>query len=274
MKHLWLPVAILSALLLRAAYAQAPVTVAIVDTGINDAHEHFNGVPMQFYDATEGLSGQGTFDTCLHGTSMAGLVVDQNPDVELLIIQASWFCQMRQDHVTNGINYAVEHGANIISITSNSTYDYPPMRQAISDAVASGVLVVISAGNTGDDTPQYPAAYTPALTVAAYDWKQSSYGAWVDLAAPSKARVPIASDGYINASGTSVSAAIVAGQAARIWAQQPGLTLDELIALLYSTLVDIDPPGYDAYTGHGRLDVRRLDEALGIHYLSVPWVRR
>jgi len=285
-RHWWLIAAILAAFALRSAYASepityspnstippAPVTVAIIDSGINLAHPHFANTTITSYNATEGLNANGVFDTCLHGTGMAGIVIDQNPAVELLIIQASYMCRMRQDHTVNGINYAVEHGARIINISSGGTFDYPPMREAISNAVASGVLVVVSAGNSGDDTPFYPAAYAPSTAVAAYDLDVSSYGAWIDVSAQGKrVRAPLGESGYLYANGTSASAAIVSGMASYIWSQQPTLTLDELTAILMASLVDVEPPGYDERTGYGRADTRRLHTALGTRYVDLPWL--
>jgi subtilisin family serine protease len=285
MRHLWLLVAIAAALLLRSAHAAepiayapnstippAPVVVGIVDSGINLAHSHFANTVITTYNATDGLNAS-AFDVCLHGTGMAGIVIDQNPAVELLIIQASYMCRMRQDHTVNAINYAAERGAQIINISSGGTYDYPPMREAISNAVASGVLVVVSAGNSGDDTPFYPAAYAPAMTVAAYDLDVSSFGAWIDVSAQGmRVRAPLGESGYLYANGTSASAAIVSGMASYIWSQQPDLTLDEMTAILMASLVDVEPPGFDERTGYGRADTRRLHEALGVRYVDVPWL--
>ena len=143
---------LMATLVILAALLQV-VTVAIVDTGINVTHPHFEGVSIDTYDATLGDNPNGIEDRCLHGTAMAGIVHDQNPEAHLLVIQASNDCFLRQDHVANGVDYAVANGAEIILITSGSTYDYPPLRESITRAVESGVLVVISAGNTGNDVP-------------------------------------------------------------------------------------------------------------------------
>ena len=109
--------------------------------------------------------------------------------------------------------------------------------------------------------------------MAGYDLDSSSYGDWIDISARGRRIVaPISTEHYFSANGTSGSAAIAAGLASKIYSRKPDLTLDEMMALLYSTLVDLEPPGYDVHTGFGRVDTRRLNVALGTHYLDVPWL--
>lgn len=275
MRHLWLLVALISMLLLRAPVAVAPITVAVIDSGINAGHSHFAHTAISYYDPTTAYSAEGMTDLCLHGTAVAGLVVDQNPDVDLLIIKATTNCSGGYSAMTAGIQYAVEHGARIINISMAGELDYPPLHDAIIYARSQGVLVVVSAGNEGDDgTPHYPAWYAEATAVNAYDLAQSSVGEFVDVAAQGyRLRAPFGdSKGYVYFTGTSASAPIVAGMASYIWSRRPQLSLAEMEGVLYGSLVDLPPPGTDMYSGYGRVDERQLHEALGLHYLDVPWL--
>jgi hypothetical protein len=64
-------------------------------------------------------------------------------------------------------------------------------------------------------------------------------------------------DAFFRGSGTSQSAAVVSGIAARLLGQRPGLTNDQLKALLRAGAVDLaDPPSAD---GAGRVDLARSE---------------
>jgi serine protease AprX len=64
-------------------------------------------------------------------------------------------------------------------------------------------------------------------------------------------------DAFFRGSGTSQSAAVVSGIAARLLGQRPELTNDQLKALLRAGAVDLaDPPSAD---GAGRVDLARSE---------------
>lgn len=265
---------LLSALLALSIQVTSPITVAVIDTGIDLDHPHFAGVPIEAVDFTTEYSTEGMTDVCIHGTPVAGLVVDQNPQVALLVIKASISCWGDYGAIIDGIYYAVEQGARVITISMLGQGDYPPLHDALIFARDSGVFVTVSAGNYGgDNIPRYPAWYPEVAAVSAYDYAYSSYGKFVDLSAPGYSiKAPAGGNTYIYVTGTSASAPIVAGMASYIWARQPELSLAEMEAVLYASLVDIEPLGVDDRTGFGRVDERRLRESLGTLYLSVPWL--
>lgn len=62
------------------------------------------------------------------------------------------------DDIVAGINWAASHGARVINISLGGPRDNPILHQAVANAVAKGIVVVASAGNSGDHVPQYPAA--------------------------------------------------------------------------------------------------------------------
>ena len=61
--------------------------------------------------------------------------------------------------IARAIRWAVDHGARVITISLTGQGDDPVERAAVDYATAHNVLVVASAGNTGDDEIVYPAAY-------------------------------------------------------------------------------------------------------------------
>ena len=100
------------------------------------------------------------------------------------------------------------------------------------------MVVVAAAGNSGNPSKTYPAAYTNSIAVAATDSQDkkasfSEYGSWVDVAAPGVSIYSTWNDGsspsnpqpycdsatdcYKYASGTSMSTPMTAAAAALIW---------------------------------------------------------
>ena len=142
-------------------------------------------------------------------------------------------------HAVRAIDYAVSNGADIINASWGGSEDSQALRDAIEAASDAGVLFVAAAGNEGTDTPHYPAAFDlpNLISVGAIQADGelasfSNYGRWVDIAAPGAYIVGAIADDTDSAfwNGTSFSAPHVAGVAALIAEEQPGL-LDNAAAL-------------------------------------------
>ena len=165
---------------------------------------------------------------------------------------------------STGINWAVSHGAKILNLSLGGDGDSVVLHDAVKNAVAKGAVVVVAAGNSGDDVTQYPAAYPEAVAVAATDSSGaltdfSSYGSWVDVAAPGwgilSTGIPDSSgNDYFYGDGTSFSAPIVSGVVALMRTQTPTLSPAQVLARLRSTARDAGPRGFDPYYGAGTVD--------------------
>jgi subtilisin family serine protease len=167
-------------------------------------------------------------------------------------------------------------GARIINLSLGGSSESPTLRDAVRAAAAAGTLVIAAAGNTGDSSPHYPAAYPEVLSVAAVGpdlslASYSSYGPAVDIAAPGGdfadggASFGVASTvwnyatsqpGYAYYNGTSMAAPHVAGVAALVLAAEPSLTADELRQRLTSYALDLGPTGRDDSYGAGLVNAR------------------
>jgi flagellar hook assembly protein FlgD len=96
---------------------------------------------------------------------------------------------------------------------------------------------VAAAGNEGTSAKQYPGALPGVVAVGATSANGgaraafSSFGSWVDVAAPGRGMVVAApGGGYERADGTSYSSPLVAGLVALLEAYRPGRTAEELSA--------------------------------------------
>lgn len=171
----------------------------------------------------------------------------------------------------NAIDYAINNGANIVSMSWGDGYDNPNLHDKLDEAWSSGSLLVASAGNHIYDVPMYPAAYGNVIAVAATDPDDvkedySNYGTWVDLSAPgenwsaSHWKIWYC---YAKWSGTSCSTPFVAGVAALVWSCNLDATNAQVRAALESTADDIcSLPGNQGQPwcapinklGHGRVN--------------------
>jgi hypothetical protein len=161
---------------------------------------------------------------------------------------------------------AVDRGARVINVSVGSGGDAPVLGQAIAYAQQQGAVIVAAAGNTGQDGVLYPARYAGVLAVGAVDadGRQmyfSNRGERLDLVAPGLGVTAAGIDGEAIAfSGTSAATPFVAGAAAGIWSESPGLNAAEVTALLTRYADDAGAPGRDSRYGAGVLNVGRVLE--------------
>lgn len=208
--------------------------VAILDTGIDTDHQDLANAIVD----TKDFTGDGIEDANGHGTHCAGIVgarlngvgfVGVAPKSELLIGKVlgddgrgaySW--------ITDGIYWAVDSGADIISMSLGGPGSDPDMYEAIQYALFYGVHVICAAGNEGSlytNSIGYPGRYGGVITVASHDRNGnpsgfSSKGGEVDVMAPGSDIWSTYKDGgYAELSGTSMATPFVAGLAALIVAK-------------------------------------------------------
>lgn len=178
-----------------------------------------------------------------------------------------------ESDVAEGVVYAVDNGAKVVNMSLAGDEDVPALAQAVDYAWEHGVLCVCASGNENVSFNMYPAAYDNALAVGAsnendqrctsMDWGQggSNYGPYLDIMAPGKQIIGASSmmeeQDYFYNDGTSAAAPFVAGAAALLWSAHPEWSVQKVFLQLTRTADDINPAGYDIYTGHGRLNVYR-----------------
>lgn len=213
----------------RARQREAPVTVAVIDTGVNAAPVLAGSVDWERSRSL--VSGEDLADTDGHGTTMATLIHRAAPDARIIAIKALDARGGTSDRdLASAIAHATSSGAEVISLSVAGAQPLPASRTAIAEAGEAGVLVVVAAGNDGadiDDHPSYPAAYRldNLVAVGATDpagklLPSSNYGSTVITRAPATGVETCSGSGVeVATSGTSAAAALTSGDAAALLAE-------------------------------------------------------
>jgi subtilisin family serine protease len=198
-----------------------------------------------------------------HGTMVAGLVRLAAPGAAIMPLRV--FDAAGEGHVfdiVRAIYHAVDHGADVINMSFSVRRSSSALRQAVQYARHRGVVMVAAAGNQGDSSLIYPAAYTDVIAVAALQGEElsafSNYGNnIVDLAAPGSGVVSAFPGGLYGAGwGTSFSAPLVAGTAALLVHGYPEKTIATIQEM--ENDLRLGSERLDSLTGligSGRLDV-------------------
>jgi thermitase len=255
------------------------VKVAVLDTGIDGDHPDIASQILLQKDFT----GSGSVnDFYGHGTHVSGILaaVTNNtlgisgvcPDCKLLNGKVlndngsganSW--------IANGIIWATDNGAKVINMSLGGSQKSTTLENAVKYAWNHGVVVVAAAGNAGNPSKSYPGAYINAIAVAStnnLDKKStfSSYGSWVDVAAPGEniySTFPThtfylgtahgRSQNYDFGSGTSMATPMVAGTAALVWSTSSyGISAQSVRTRIESTADKI--AGTGSYWMAGRIN--------------------
>ena len=280
------------------------VTVAVLDSGVAPGVSDLDGSVVSGPDLTGVSTPPGSPDWGQHGTWMASVIAGHGhgvdgddgilgaaPKAKILSVRVipdrndpGYTTYEReqesrvQDSLAKGIRYAVDHGADVISMSIGYSSPSASVRSALQYAYGHGVAVVASSGNSGDTSSaskngyaplKFPADYPGVIGVAAVSSAGSVAGfssdnLSVEVAAPGVNISAQGRDGqYWLVTGTSPACALVAGVAALIKAKYPGLAPDLLAKALTSTTHYRPEGGYDQKVGFGTVNASAALTAAG-----------
>jgi subtilisin family serine protease len=234
-----------------------------------------------FYGAYKGEDTNNPIDVAGHGTHIAGIIaggVDNktgitglNPSLELLNLRfTSDTGAGNQLDAALAIRYAIQKQVDIIVCAWGYYVANTVLKEAIEDALAHGIIVVAAMGNSGSDRIEFPAGLPGVIAVGAVsstgEWASfSSYGDHVQFVAFGVDILStLPNNRYGTQSGTSQSAAIMAGTIARMLAAQPQLTRNQINTHLLLAADPIIYPQKNQYTGYGILNPETLFKTLNV----------
>jgi hypothetical protein len=241
------------------------VTIAVIDSGVDAKHPELANSVADTFDALGSKEGPH-----VHGTGIAGAIVaharlmGSAPEARLLAIRAfgvgSKGAESTSYVILRGLDYAAEHGAQIINMSFAGPKD-PLIERGVAATAARGILMVAAAGNAGAKSPPlYPAAHPNVIAVSGTDAQEklftaSNRGNHIAIAAPgADIFLPAPDEKYQITSGTSFSAAYISGVAALLLERNPALKPGDIRAILTKTARDLGAPGRDDLFGAGKAD--------------------
>ncbi|MDX9911908.1 MAG: S8 family serine peptidase [Phycisphaerales bacterium] len=253
----------------------APITVAILDAGMSLMHTEFAGRILPGHNTTINGSPNDASDYMNgHGTHCAGILAASGNDASgvsgiawtpsiLPVKVATPVGSTSGTWLGNGIIWAVDHGARVLSISLGLTSGDAFLESAIAYADAHGCLIVASAGNENAGPVLYPAKYPSVMAIGGTNNRDlvagfSSVGPEIDVVAPGWLILSTADyfwdpNTYESRSGTSMAAPLVAGIATLLFQIEPNLTPAEVRQIIRDTARDIGAPGFDEAAGYGRV---------------------
>ncbi|GIH12170.1 hypothetical protein Raf01_03420 [Rugosimonospora africana] len=165
--------------------------------------------------------------------------------------------------MAKGIEFAVESGAKVISISQNAVTPTPSLVAAVQGAENSDIVIVAAAGNRDEGAlaVSVPARLPGVVAVASVDSNGNHYSGSTDgpqvlLSAPGVNIYQTGpGDGYSSGTGTSDATSITAGAVALVRAKYPNLSAAEVIHRLTATATDKGPPGRDNEYGYGVINI-------------------
>ncbi|MEU8733586.1 type VII secretion-associated serine protease mycosin [Streptomyces tendae] len=246
------------------------VTVAVIDTGVDDSVADLKGQVLKGKDYSQQAGDERT-DHVNHGTGVAALIAatgargDQNasyglaPGAKILPIRLQagtelWDLNSGQDFardMSGAIRYAADTDAQIINISmgqyesDRNHVNTPELAAAVRYALGKGKLIFAAAGNDGDgaNQPGYPAATPGVVAVGAINEKvqRSSFSEWgseIDVTAPGENMLHACAGNteVCRGSGTSDASAIASASAALVWSKHPTWTNNQVLRVLINTM--------------------------------------
>ncbi len=243
------------------------VRIGVVDSGIDASHPDLRSKIAARKNFTFFGGPSDTTDQIGHGTHVAGIaaaatdnargVAGGCPDCKLLVAKSVGRFGGYDSDISQGIVWSANHGAKVINLSLGGPRSSTTLHRAVRYASRKGALVVAAAGNDGTNRRNYPAAYPEALAVAATNSADrrasfSSYGRWVDVAAPGVDILSTYPGGYRKLTGTSMASPEVAGLAGLLAGE--GLTETQIRSRILHTAKDLGPAGRDPRYGAGRIN--------------------
>ncbi|MFN8496275.1 MAG: S8 family serine peptidase [Anaerolineae bacterium] len=261
------------------------VVIAVLDTGVDAAHEDLRGQLVAGYDFVHNTrtpdddNGHGTHVTGIiaaaanNGVGISGVA----PGSRVMPIKVmSALGNGSHFVIAQGIEYALANNARVLNLSMGGDTPSQTLKQAIDHAWQAGALVVAAAGNDNTDKPSYPAAWPNVISVGALNTDDtrapfSNYGPTISLVAPGVAILSTLPDNRYEAwPGTSMAAPFVSGVAALLWSRNATLTNAQVHDRLINTTERLgasiyDPSGHNAEFGYGLVNAAQavgLDIAL------------
>lgn len=273
------------------------IIIAVIDSPVDGQHPDLKGQFVTGYDPYNGMEIAPDTDGDVawelsddHGTHVSGIIAatkDNNIGITGLAYNAklmpvnifAWQYGMMEyvgdEFVAQGIIWAVDHGADILSNSWGGSGYSILVKEAIDYALSNNVVFIASSGNNSfRSSSNYPAGYPGVIAIGASTVRDtvvdfSSWGEYMSVVAPGEnilSCVPeyespqyyqesgVQGEPYEYWDGTSMSCPYVSALAALILEKYPEATPYQVMKLMEMGTQDIETKGYDEKAGYGLID--------------------
>ena len=283
--------------------------IGVVDSGINPDLPEFAGR----IDAASGdaAGNRGTSDQDGHGTAVSAVaaagrngqgtmgvafnatIVSQRADTPGSC-ESKDGCSFGDAAIATGIDRARAAGARVINLSLGGGSPGSAVLSAMQRAVIAGIVLVISAGNDGEEAKGAnadPFALTPAqhfpgmVVIAGSVGTGTSSNMDTSTISDFSNRAGTGADHYLAAvgfydrapdhtgaqyqwNGTSFSAPAISGAVALLAQAFPNLTGAQVVDILFKSADDLGAAGIDSIYGRGRLNIARAMQPIGTTSLA------
>ena len=284
------------------------VKLAVIDSGINPSLAEFAG---RIDPASRDVAGSRPLgDEDGHGTAVTATAAGARNDAHNVGVAydatilsfradapgtcadtAKDGCDFFDSAISQGVDAARLAGAKVINLSLGGSSPGSQLLSSMQRAVNAGIILVISAGNDGEDPVKganadsfamVPAQQFPGQVIIAGSVGVSDGAGGTDLNQLStfSNKAGTGANFYLTAlgyrvrtidhtgagflySGTSFSAPIISGAVALVAQAFPNLTAAQIVDLLFRTADDLGVAGVDATFGRGRLNLNRAFQPVG-----------
>lgn len=286
------------------------IKLAVVDSGINPSLAEFAG---RIDPASRDVAGNRSLgDDDGHGTAVAATAAAARNDAQNMGIafdatilsfraddpgscNSTDGCNFYDNAIAQGVDAARLAGARVINLSLGGSAPGSQLLSAMQRAVNAGIILVISAGNDGEDPLKganadpfalVPAQTFPGQVIIAGSVGVASGGStdlnqlsdfsnragrgqnWYLTALGYRVRtIDQTGTGFLY-SGTSFSAPIITGAVALMAQAFPNLSARDIVDILFRTADDLGAAGDDAVYGQGRLNIARAFQPVGTTSLA------
>jgi subtilisin family serine protease len=260
------------------------ITVAVVDTGIND-HPFFEGKDiLDGYTAFDTEDGTGWNDTDGHGTAIAAGVLLTAPEATIMPVrEGTGSNALVGVYDAEAFRWAVDNGADVLVVPWSlygTVFDHD--REVIQYVIDKGAIIVASAGNDPAEEVAFPASMPGVVAVTGTNrageiwYENTTTGPEVVLASPAdEMTAPLPQDSSLGntelyadvVGGTSMGAGVVGGVAALTWSAHPELDASNVIQRMIQTAGD-GSGNRSEDAGYGLVNADQAVHAEGIEEVS------